>query len=137
MSRAYVLDANVLLDIASGSPLATGRISEILRAALSQQTLPLVSLVNWGEVFYLVWERRGEEEARRVLSTLSRLPIELVSVDLEQTLRAGAIKACHKIPYVDCFAAALAELRQATLVTSERDFQKLGRRISILWITRP
>jgi predicted nuclease of predicted toxin-antitoxin system len=30
----------------------------------------------------------------------------------------------------------LAETRQAILVTSDRDFEKLGRRIPILWLTR-
>jgi hypothetical protein len=27
--------------------------------------------------------------------------------------------------------------RQATLVTSDRDFEKLGRRIQVLWLARP
>jgi len=43
----------------------------------------------------------------------------------------------HKIPYVDCLAAALAALNQATLVTSDRDFEKLGRHFLLLWIARP
>jgi len=37
---------------------------------------------------------------------------------------------------MDCVAAALAMLHQATLVTSDRDFQKLERNIPILWIGR-
>jgi predicted nucleic acid-binding protein len=83
-----------------------------------------------------LWERRDEEKARSTLSDLLRLPIQLVPVDLEQALKAGEIKAAHKIPYVDCLAAALAELRNAVLVTSDRDFEKLGRRVRILWIVR-
>jgi predicted nucleic acid-binding protein len=57
-----------------------------------------------------------------------------VAVDLAQSLQAGEIKARHKIPYVDCIAAGLAILQQAVLVTSDRDFEKIGRRIEILWI---
>jgi len=38
---------------------------------------------------------------------------------------------------VDSIAAALALLRQATLVTSDRDFEKLGRRVPVLWLARP
>jgi predicted nucleic acid-binding protein len=93
--------------------------------------------VNWGEVFYHSWQKRGEESARRTIANLSRLPIELVAVDVSQSLQAGEIKARHKIPYVDCLAAALAMIRQAILVTSDRDFEKLGRRIQVLWIARP
>jgi predicted nucleic acid-binding protein len=58
-------------------------------------------------------------------------------VDLSQSLKAGEIKALHKIPYVDCIAAAVAEFHHAILVTSDRDFEKLGRRVHILWLARP
>ena len=57
-------------------------------------------------------------------------------IDLLQALKAGEIKALHNIPYVDCVAAALATLNKATLVTSDRDFEKLGRHAKILWIPR-
>jgi hypothetical protein len=36
-----------------------------------------------------------------------------VPVDLPQVMKAGEIKAVHKIPYVDCIAAALASLQKA------------------------
>ena len=93
-----------------------------------------MSVVNWGEVFYHSWQERGEESAKRTLAGLARLPIELVAVDLAQSLQAGEIKTRHKIPYVDCIAAGLAILQKAVLVTSDRDFEKLGRRVEILWL---
>ena len=49
---------------------------------------------------------------------------------------AAEIKALHKLSFVDCIAAALAELRSSILVTADRDFQKLGRRIQVLWLAR-
>jgi len=58
-------------------------------------------------------------------------------VDLPQALKAGELKALHKIPYVDCIAAALALQHRATLVTGDRDFEKLGRHFPVLWIARP
>jgi predicted nucleic acid-binding protein len=54
-----------------------------------------------------------------------------------RVLKAGELKAVHKIPYGDCLAAALTVLNQATLVTSDRDFEKLGRHFPILWVSRP
>ena len=86
-----------------------------------------------GEVFYHSWQERGEEFARKTISNLSRLPIETVPVDQEQSLKAGELKARHRIPYVDCLAAALAIMRRAVLVTSDRDFEKLGRRVQVFW----
>ena len=136
MSAPYVLDANALLDFVEDGPGAE-KVEHLFTEAFRRSALVLVSVVNWGEVFYHSWQKRGEESARRTIANLSRLPIELVALDVSQSLQAGEIKARHKIPYVDCLAAALAMIRQAILVTSDRDFEKLGRRIQVLWIARP
>ena len=133
MSRSYVLDANAILGFVEDGP-GGKRVEQLLNDALRGRSRVLMSVVNWGEVFYHSWQEQGEESARRTLTGLSRLPIELVPVDLAQSLQAGEIKARHKIPYVDCIAAGLAILHQAILVTSDSDFEKLGRRVEILWI---
>ena len=75
-------------------------------------------------------------EARRTTARLSRLPLEIVPFDIAQAMKAGELKAVHKIPYVDGVAAPLAVLQQAILVTSDRDFEKLGRQSPVLWISR-
>ncbi len=134
MSKTYVLDANALLDFLANGPGAE-RVERLLKVA--QPVAPLlVSVVNWGEVFYISWQRYGEESAKQTLTDLLGLPIRIVPVDLPQVLKAGELKVVHKIPYVDCFAAALATLQQATLVTSDRDFEKLGRRFPVAWLPR-
>lgn len=135
MRKTYVLDASAVLKLLTGEPGA-GRIEQLVREADQSRTLLLVSVANWGEVFYFSWQRHGEQSAREALGDLSRLPIRIVPVDLAQALKAGELKAVHKIPYVDSLAAALAVLQQATLVTSDHDFDKLGRHFPILWIAR-
>src|SRR5207247_2208029 len=105
----------------------------LLQGAFRGEASLLVSVLMWGEVFYHFWQQHGGEKARQNLATLSRLNLTLVLVDTAQALKAGEIKAQHKIPYVDCVAAALAEISGATLVTSDRHFEKLGRRVQILW----
>jgi predicted nucleic acid-binding protein len=134
--KNYVLDANAVLDLVDAGPGAL-RVKEIIHETFQERCVTMISVLNWGEVFYHVWQERGEEKARQTMGNLSRLPLDLVPVDLPEVLKAGEIKAVHKIPYVDCIAAALAETSGATLVTSDRDFEKLGRRIPILWIARP
>ncbi len=136
MSKTYVLDANAVLDLVEAGP-GFGKVEQLLKAALQNQVSVLISVLNWGEVFYLLWQRRGEEKARQTIANLSRLPLQIVVVDFLQALKAGELKALHQIPYVDCVAAALAVLQQATLVTSDRDFERLGRHFPILWIARP
>jgi predicted nucleic acid-binding protein len=133
--KKYVLDANAVLDFIEAGP-GWRKVESLLQSARQQGSLVSISVLNWGEVFYLLWQRRSEETARRTTAGLSRLPIEIVPVDLAQAMKAGELKAIHKIPYVDCIAAALATLQRATLVTSDRDFEKLGRQFPVLWITR-
>jgi predicted nucleic acid-binding protein len=136
MKESYVLDANALLDFIEAGP-GWRKVEGLLQSARQQENSIFVSVLNWGEIFYLLWQRRGEETARRTIATLARLPIQIIPVDITQILEAGAIKAMHKIPYVDCVAAALAVLQRATLVTSDRDFEKLGRQFPVIWIARP
>jgi len=135
MSKTYVFDANAVLNFLEDGPGAE-RIERLLKDAHQSGTPVLMSVLNWGEVFYHSWQHRGEESARRTMAGLVRLPIELVPVDIPQTLKACEFKVLHKMPYVDCIAAALSALHQATLVTSDRDFEKLGRQFPVLWIVR-
>ena len=133
--KSYVLDASATLDFLEDG-IGAARVEQILNGAHKQENAVSMSVMNWGEVFYNVWQHHGEEAARTAIGRLSRLPIEIVSVEQAQALKAGEIKALHKLSFVDCVAAALAELRSSILVTTDRDFQKLGRRIQVLWLAR-
>ena len=135
MTRAYVLDANALLAFLNDETGAD-RIERLLTDALRNNSPLLVSVVNWGEAFYVLWQRRGEEPTKRLMFSLSQAPFQLVPADMPHITKAAEIKAVHNIPYADAIAAALAEIRTATLVTSDRDFEKLGRRIQVLWLRR-
>jgi predicted nucleic acid-binding protein len=133
MTERYVLDANALIDFVESGP-GVRKVDRLLHAAAEGRTVIFVSVMNLGEVFYWVWIKRSQERARQTLDGLSRLPIQIVPVDLSLAVKAGELKALHKIPYVDCIAAALALQHRATLVTADRDFEKLGRRFPVLWI---
>ena len=135
MTKPYVLDANALIALIQAGP-GFEKVRHILEEALEHRNRIYMSVLNWGEVFYSLWERRGEERAREVLANLSRLPIEVVALNLDQIMKAAEIKAVHKVPYADSVAAALAVDKKATLVTSDRDFERLGRHFPILWFAR-
>jgi predicted nucleic acid-binding protein len=135
-AKTYVLDANAILDYVQDGPGAA-TMERLLREAFRHDASLLMSVINLGEVFYWLWKLKGEQTARQTINDLVLLPIQVIPVDLPQALKAGELKALHKIPYADSIAAALAVAQKATLVTSDRDFEKVGRRISILWLTRP
>ncbi len=135
MTESYVLDANALIDFLESGP-GMRKVDQLLHAAALEQTDIFVSVMNLGEVFYWLWIKRSEDRARQTLDGFSRLPIQIVPVDLSQAIKAGELKALHKIPYVDCVAAALALQHRATLVTADRDFEKLGRHFPVAWLPR-
>jgi predicted nucleic acid-binding protein len=135
MTESYVLDANALIDFVESGP-GMRKVDQLLHAAALEQNEIFVSVMNLGEVFYWLWVTRSEDRARQTLDGLSRLPIRIVPVDLPQAIKAGELKALHKIPYVDCIAAALALQYRAILVTADRDFEKLGHRFSVAWLPR-
>jgi predicted nucleic acid-binding protein len=133
--KIYVLDTSavlILLDQRAGAR----RILQLLDVAAGSNTPLLASVVHWGEVFYISWQRQGQQSARDTLSDLSHLPIRVVPVDLPLAVKAGEFKATHGIPYVGSMAASLAVLNDATLVTADHDFEKLGRHFPILWLSR-
>jgi predicted nucleic acid-binding protein len=135
MTEGYVLDANALIEFLESGP-GVRKVDQLLQAAAVHQTDIFVSVMNLGEVFYWLWMKRSQDLARQTLDGLSRLPIQIVPVDLPQAIKAGELKALHKIPYVDCIAAALALQHRATLVTADRDFEKLGRHFPVAWLPR-
>lgn len=131
-----MLDASAMLNFMAGGA-ASGQVTRLFENAARHGRPLLASMLNWGEAFYISWQRNGEEAAQSQLANLTRLSLELVPVDLAQVVLASELKVRHKIPYVDCIAAALAIQHDAILVTSDRDFEKLGRRVDVLWLKRP
>jgi predicted nucleic acid-binding protein len=134
-AKTYVLDANAILDYVQDGPGAA-TVERVLHEAFRHDAVLLISVINLGEVFYWLWRNKGEEKARQTIDDLALLPLQNIPVDLPQALKAGEFKALHKIPYADGIAAALAVAHNATLVTSDRDFEKFGRRIPIVWLPR-
>ena len=94
----------------------------------------LLSVVNWGEVFYITYREYGPSKAEQVGGVIETLPIEIIPVDLELTRQAAIFKAKHRMSYADCFAAALAKLKKAELITGDKEFRQVEQEIKINWI---
>ena len=123
--KTYVLDASALVTFFEDRPGAE-KVEDLLTKAAEVKRPLLMSVVNWGEVYYSVCRARGEKAAKDKLKEIAQLPIELVGVDADVARRAAILKAEHNLPYADCFAAALAQARKAALVTSDKDFEGAG-----------
>lgn len=130
--KRVVLDSSALLTLFHNRPGAA-KVDELLRLAIDGKRELLMSVVNWGEIYYSVWCDQGPVFAQQVLVKIAQLPIVLVPADVELTRSAAEFKANHKLPYADCFAAALASQRKASLLTSDSDFSHVQKKLDIVW----
>jgi predicted nucleic acid-binding protein len=131
--KAHVLDSSALITFLEDRAGAD-QVEDLLAKAAESEHALLMSVVNWGEVYYSIWRLRGEKAANEKLREISQLPIEIVDVDTELTRLAATLKAKHNLPYADCFAGALAQARKAALVTSDKGFERVSTSLKILWV---
>jgi ribonuclease VapC len=129
------LDSYSLLAYVEGEAGADQMI-EILRVARDSGRSLFLSVVNWGEVYYITMREAGHERADEVAHLISTLPIQIVPADLDLTRQAAELKSKHRMSYADCFAAALAKSRKAELVTGDRDFRQVEGEVKILWLEK-
>ncbi len=128
-----VLDAYSLLAYLEGEKGADQMI-EIIKAARDQGRDLLLSVVNWGEVYYITLREAGRVRAEAVAQLIETLPIRIVPVDMELIRQAAEYKATKRMSYADCISAALAKLRKAELVTGDKDFKQVEDDVKILWL---
>ena len=130
---AKVLDSWALLAFFKDEDAAEA-VEKLIHQAADDKAHLFLSVVNWGEVYYGMWRAGGKAAADDVAADLSRMPIELVEVDLNLAKQAATYKAENKISYADAFAAALAKTKSAELVTGDAEFKSLERGIKINWL---
>lgn len=128
-----VLDAYSIIAYLEGEKGADTMV-EVFKSARDSGKNLLLSVVNWGEVYYIILREEGQKRADEVSNLISILPVEIVPADLEITKQAAEYKAKKKMSYADCFAAALAKLRKAELVTGDEEFKGVAKDIKIQWI---
>jgi predicted nucleic acid-binding protein len=130
--KRVVLDASALMTFFEDRPGAD-QVEDLIHLAVEGKRHLLMSVVNWGEVYYSTRRVKGPGVARKILEDIAQLPIEIVDADLDLTHIAAELRADHKLPYIDCFAAALATHRKAALATSDKDFATVEKKLDILW----
>ena len=92
--------------------------------------------MNLGEIAYIVERERGLSQAQATLARIDELPISISEVDRGLALSAAHLKARHPIAFADCFAAALAQSKDAALVTGDPEFKSAGvdALVPVVWL---
>ena len=130
-----VLDSWALMAFLQDEP-AAGEVEKLLLKAAEDKHKLLLCVVNWGEIYYSIARAEGEAVARQKAADLATLAIELVPVsdDLELVREAAKLKASKKMAYADCFAAALAKLRNVEVVTGDPEFKEFEGEVKVAWL---
>jgi predicted nucleic acid-binding protein len=128
-----VLDSWALLCYLEEEP-GFEKVIELFEKATESSTPLFMCLVNWGEVYYQVARRFGDQKAQEIERLIDTFPITLVEADKELTREAARVKATRRMAYADCFAAALARIKKAELCTGDPEFKAVEKEIKIFWI---
>jgi ribonuclease VapC len=119
-----------------GEEPARAKVREIFERASRGETTASMSLINVGEVFYLMAKRHGAAAAERFLSELPMMPIQALVPDRKLILDAARLKSRFPISYADAFAVETARQQKAALVTGDPELLQLSKRepIELLWV---
>jgi len=130
-----VLDSWAIIAFFEDEPSADA-VERLLQQAVEGKHRLLLSVVNWGEIYYATMRAISREVAEQKAREIASLPIEIVGVgeDLALARQAAVFKATKRMAYADCFAAALAKLRSAELVTGDPEFRQLEGDVKIVWL---
>jgi predicted nucleic acid-binding protein len=133
--KEYVLDANAVLryfGVSEGQ--GTNKVRALFEQAERGQARLSMSVINVGEVLYVLLKHVGESRARHYVQVLQHV-VTMVEADTTQALGAAEIKHNYKLGYADSFAAMLALTLKATLVSADPAFEKLGK--TLKWVRLP
>jgi len=133
MSGRKVLDSYSLLAFFENEP-GGDKVAELIKQARDREKPLLLSVINWGEIYYIVRRTAGKSAAEETIKDLDTLPIEIVPIDRETTKVAAEFKSTKRMSYADCFAAALAKLKNAELVTGDKEFCEVEDIVHIRWV---
>jgi uncharacterized protein len=137
MTQRFVLDAWAVLAFLQGEEPAAARVRDLLDAASRETGVELLlSIINLGEVFYIVGRAKGQHEAEQTLIALRQLPWQIVPATDTAVLAAAAFKMNHPVSYADAFAATTAQNHTATLLTGDPELVALAHALPMEKLTR-
>jgi ribonuclease VapC len=128
-----VLDSWALMALFNEEPAADA-VEKLLAQAATEKHKLLMSVVNWGEIYYSVMRGASPEMAEQKAREIATIPVEIVEADLAQARQAAIFKATKKMSYADCFGAALAKIKNAEFVTGDPELKEVEKEIKINWL---
>ena len=131
--KPTVLDASAMLAMFFGQP-GMEQMRNLFHKASEADRPVYISAVNWAEVLYKMERKHGKAGLDTARQFERTTPLETVPVDRELAETAAGLKNEHGLGLADAFAAALAKIRKAELVTADTEFKSVEKEIKINWL---
>lgn len=135
-STTFVLDSFALLAYLQDEPVGA-RIESLLDNAEKEKCRLLLSLINLGEILYIIERRGGVAKTQDTLALIRQLPVEIPAVDEQLVFGAAHIKATYAISYADAFVVATAMQEHATVVSADPEFHSVETIVQVEWLLNP
>ena len=131
--KNIVLDSWAMMAFFENEPAAE-QVEKIIVEAHQNGVPLMMSVVNVGELWYNTVRGHSQADAERVVQELDNLGIAVVEANWEITKQAAIFKTKGRLAFADCFAAALAKLRKAEIVTGDPEFKQIEEQVKVLWV---
>ena len=132
-SSVFVLDAFAVIahfDAESGGEKVKG----LLKNAENGEISLAMSLINVGELAYIIGREQGRDKSQAVLEDLRAFPITFYEATEERILAAAWLKSEYPISYADAFAVSLALELGSSLVTGDPEIKRLEKVVDLFWL---
>jgi len=133
--RKQLLDTFAVLAWLQDEPSASA-VELILQDAKRDGDELLMTLINLGELYYILRRSLSAIETRALLDMILDLPVRAIPVSEDLVWEAAEIKARNPLSYADCIAVAAARREGAALVTGDPEFKRVEGMVRIQWLTR-
>lgn len=138
MPDRYVLDSYAIIGYLEDERFAD-RIENVLASAKNGEAVVYLHAIHLGEVYYITLREQGQSSADLAYARIKSFPLVFIdSIDEKLLLTAAGLKARYPISYADAFAAAIARIHQAILLTGDPEFATLEQAgiMRIGWLDR-
>ena len=136
MNRKRLLDSFAMLAYLNKEK-GFEAVREAMSGAQKSGDPVLMNEINVGEVYYILFRKRGPEKADYFIGTiLASLPILTIPNIFEDVVNAAKIKAAHPLSFADCFAVDTARKNNAVIMTGDPEFKKVEQLVQIEWLDK-
>lgn len=132
----YVLDSYAVIGYLEDEPFAAW-LQKLLLLARKGSCRLYLHAIQLGEVYYITLREQGKPIADLAYARIKAFPVTIIdTIDEKLLISAASLKATFPVSYADAFAAALAQIYVAVLLTGDPEFKIIEEKglLTIKWL---